>query len=282
MSFLSASKVIFTEPSEVNSTGFHPFETTQGEVELFVNVDDHPDGNWILASNFDASDGDFANEHGYTAPSSYHLPGTSGSVTSNFSNYEGSSSLAEGPSEMKAISNNADDNITFANGSFGTAEQNGPSPHMTYKTFRPETNGYEWDEIKFRCVYSGGNDAYQNSSANYSSRSGSDYDLFANSSDGGKLLAGEPGNNAEHVAEIASAGASGESDRDFNQLNYTPKNLLIKDLNSSGQHVSQFETNEITETMNNKQIAPPCLTLHTDEEALNERSVYEKWYIWIR
>jgi len=153
MSFLSASKVIFTEPSEVNSTGFHPFETTQGEVELFVNVDDHPDGNWILASNFDASDGDFANEHGYTAPSSYHLPGTSGSVTSNFSNYEGSSSLAEGPSEMKVISNNADDNITFANGSFGTAEQNGPSPHMTYKTFRPETNGYEWDEIKFRCVY---------------------------------------------------------------------------------------------------------------------------------
>lgn len=277
---------IFDNPQQIQQlglpNGYYPIKTSTGSSEFYVNTEDHSDGGWILASNFDASDGNFANEYGYNSPSSYNLPGTSGSVTSNYNNYEGSSSLSEGPYEMTTISNNGDDQVTFESGSFGTAESGSDGGlYMTYKTFRPETNDYQWNEIKFRCVYTGGNDAYQNSNESYSSRSGSDYDLFANSSDGGKLLAGEPNNNAEHIAEIGAAGGT-TSDRSYNQLNYSPRNLLFEDINSDGKHVNQFITNEITQNMNNTQTAPPCLTLHTDEPALNERSVYEKWYIWIR
>jgi hypothetical protein len=257
MSFLSASKTLPVDPSEVNTTGFHTFETSEGEVELFVNVDDHPDGNWILATNFDEeSSNGFAEDFGYTAPDTFNRPNSSGDVRDEYVN-ENSSQVQDTGPLLDPPAQRASSEVPELLGCPGPGVSNSTGSGGSIRSFRPDTKGYEYNEIKLRGRFAGGNDDY----------GGPDNNLFGVTHDGCRFAVGEPGTQNEHILDVVNGG-SGPS--------FVTEQFIFDQF--TGTNVSQ----EVTRTLGFSTTTPPYFNAQVDQDADDEYFGTTGMYIWVR
>lgn len=263
MSLISSTKVVREDPSEVNTTGFHTFDTIDGNVELFVNVDDHSDGNWILATNFDArgNNDDFASQSGYTAPAGFQKPRSSGDVTFEYENF-----LSGADKTGKLLQHNPD----FVRSSTWAARNDvgGDDNGRFLGLLRPDTKGYEWNEIKIKLSYSGGNDGYNETGRGFTGG----YDLFGSSHDGLKINAGTPSGSGEHILDVLS------NDSGSDNTNYN----INKKIDFGTNDVRDREIDEQKFTTSQSYTEPPWLSAICDEGDTNEGNGYDACYVWIR
>ncbi|AGM11362.1 hypothetical protein M199_gp032 [Halogranum tailed virus 1] len=267
----------YGSPQEVadagNPNGYYLLETPTGPEEFYINTEDHGDGGWVLVSNVDVTGGNYAQDNGYTAPSDFNVPQSSGDVQSQYTNYVGTQS--EDGAFIQVDNFNGASPPSNSWGSVGLGGGSGDYKHI--RSYRPDTKGYEWSEIKFRVRKSVGNDGYSNGQGR--SDSNSDYELFGNSLDGAKIIAGEPGDsNAEHIFDVIT------SQQDEGLINYTRNNYdnLRGDGTTSIGFVSTTQTFELTHSLSSSNGKPPLYNEMTDQGVDDEGSTASKWYMWIR
>jgi len=261
---------VFESPQQIQQfglpNGYYKIKTSTGSSEFYVNTEDHSDSGWILASNFDVRGNNYASDNGYSSPTTLNEPRTSGDVESNYINTEGAIDES-GPLAVIDDFNGA----SPVNGSYGVPTTTSGSPIFASRSFRPDIKNYSWNEIKIKMNVSGGNDGWSDGQGRNSS--GGEFDLFGNSLDGIKVLAGEPNSSRDHIWDIVT------NNRDSDNPNYTQNNV---DIIGSDNFVSNLDTPELTYTISFNTTIPPLVMPMVDQGNDDEGFTIGAAYIWIR